>query len=383
MGLAMKIFFSAVEASGDRLAAGVIKQLKSIDSTLDIVGFGSFDMQQSGMKLLDDYTSLSAIGLVESVRNLFIGLRTLRLMKKIIVSENPDLMVLVDAPGFNMNLATFAKKQNIKVVYFIPPQNYLWDGKKRGLAVVKRTDKILTIYKSGYDFYRELGANCSFVGHPLLNLYNNYLQEKKVVKSVNKKEVDGQIKIGMIPGTRKHELKKLLPIYIEVAKRLNRKHSNIVFLWAGYGKYQKAILQQHLSKEKFNYKIISENSFALAEMSDLVLVKSGTATLEVVLTGTAQLIVYKISSLSYFIFKHIWRVGRKLKFIGLPNLIAGRKIVDELLQNDVSVNNIEKKLNDLLNVKSKVIFDMSSHLGPKNSFELVAQNILELAMRGN
>jgi len=377
----VKIFFSAVEASGDRLAAGLVKQLKDSNPSLQIVGFGSFNMQQNGMKLLGDYTALSAIGLVESVRNLFIGLRTLRLMKRKIVSENPDVLVLVDAPGFNLALATFAKKRGIPVVYFIPPQNYLWDGKKRGRVVVKRTDKILAIYRSGYEFYKSLGADCSFVGHPLVNLYDNYLQKKSAAE--NRVTADKKIKIGMMPGTRKQELKRLLPIFIEVAQNMYQRNPGIIFLWAGYGEYQKKILQESLSKVSFDYEILEGGSFILADRADLVLVKSGTATLEVALTKTLQLIVYKISPLSYFIFKYIWQVGRKLKFIGLPNLLADRKVVDELVQGEVTVVNIEKKLNDLLNVKSNTIFNVSSILGTKDIYELAAFDIIELATRKN
>lgn len=334
----MKIFFSAGEASGDKFAAGLVAELKRTSSEYQLVGIGSWAMAHAGMKLLLDISKTSSIGLVEVIRHIPYGLYIFQKAKRLFKAEAPDLFVPVDNQGINLVLARIARKQGIPVVYFIPPQNFLWDDVGRGRAIVERVDMILNIYRRGYNFYKKLGASCRFVGHPVVDIYRERTPESKFRRHNDLPA--GRRFVGLIPGTREHELKQLLPLLRESARHLYQEDDSLFFLLPAANPGHRARLQQGLQGAEFPHRIIENDMHNLAAVSDFVITKSGTAALDVAVAGTPYVVVYRLSPLSYFIFAKVWGVARRLTHVSLPNILTGEEVARELLQDEASVENV-------------------------------------------
>ena len=337
----MKFFFSAGETSGDILAAGLIAELKKRNKKYQFVGFGSLNMKKAGMKLLMDFSETSVVGVVEALKHIPRALYIYNKTKRILKKEKPDILVVVDCQGFNLPLAKMARKMGIRVVYFIPPQNFVWNDVKKGANIVKRVDKIINIYRLGYEFYKKLGADCDFVGHPVIDLNG-----KKHIKAALKKKYKIKILkkcIGLIPGTRAHELERIFPVMIESAELLSRNDDSLHFLIPAAGNAHMKKLKEYLKSVSFSHTIIADDIDSITTLSDFVITKSGTSVLNVAMAGVPYVVVYKISTLSFFIFAKIMGVAKKIKYVSWPNLMADKMVARELLQGAVNSPNIVKE----------------------------------------
>ncbi|MBK9425217.1 MAG: lipid-A-disaccharide synthase [Bacteroidetes bacterium] len=329
----MKYYIIAGEASGDLHASNLIKHLKNKDAGFTCRAWGGDLVQAQGVDLVKHYRDLAFMGFIEVVANLRTILRNIDFCKKDILAYKPDVLILVDYPGFNLRIADFAAKNGIHVIYYISPQ--IWAWKQSRIHQIKRNvNRMIVILPFEKDFYRKHDFNVDFVGHPLLDAISNRARNENAnsFKSLNK--LSDKPIIALLPGSRKQEIKTMLPLMLSVRNQ--------------FPDYQFVIGAAPSLEESF-YKDITGNSdisivfgqtYPLLENAFAALVTSGTATLETALFGVPEVVCYKGSLISY----HIARQLIKIKYISLVNLIMDREVVTELIQDDLNPARIKEEL---------------------------------------
>ena len=329
----MKYYLIAGEASGDLHGSNLIKELKKIDPNTLIRCWGGDEMQKAGADLIVHYRHLAFMGFVEVIRNLSQILYNLKYCKEDILSYKPDALVLIDYPGFNLRIAKWAKQNGIKVIYYISPQVWAWK-ENRVKAMKIFVDKLFVIlpFEKEY-FLKKWNWEVDYVGHPLVEVIENY-QENNKLESLSEKPI-----IALLPGSRKQEILKKLPLMLEVSLSF----PDYQFIVAkAPGLYDN--FYDNLLKGYDNIKTISNQTYNLLLQAKAALVTSGTATLETALFGVPQVVCYKASHLTYFIAKQLVNV----KYISLVNLILDKLVVKELIQQELTVENLKTELSKLL-----------------------------------
>jgi len=339
----MKYFVIAGERSGDMHASRVISELKQQDSNAEVVAWGGDFLQASGAQLLQHYREISFMGLWEVIRNLGVINRKLKLCKAQILDYQPDVLLLVDFPGFNLRMAEFAKSIGLKTCYYISPK--IWAWKKGRIKKIRQfVDRMLVILPFEKEFYHELKYPVSYVGNPLVETIEEYPYD---FSDLEESRASDNKKIAVLPGSRAQEVSKAISVINELAA----KRTDIDFLVAGVDNLP---TESYQGIEKFENVFIHYNkTYELLKMADVAIVTSGTATLETAIVGTLQIVVYKTSWFTYL----IGRMLVKIKYISLVNLIAGKRVVAELIQSDYNAQTISKHV-DMLLGDSKAIQEM-------------------------
>ena len=382
----MKYYIIAGEASGDLHGSNLIKQIKLLDTAAAINCWGGDLMQTAGANLVKHYRELAFMGFAEVVKNLPTIFKNLSFCKLDILNFKPDVLVLIDYPGFNLRIAKWAKEHNIKVVYYISPQVWAWKAnrvKQMKLCI----DKMLCIIPFEKEYYKaNWNWEVEYVGHPLTEVINSFLVsglslENQVFRSsffVNEKRETRNV-IAILPGSRKQEISKKLPIMLEVAKAF----PNYEFVVAKAPGQEDSFYEPFL-KPYPNVSAISNNTYQLLAVAKAAIVTSGTATLETALFGVPEVVCYKTSNISYAIGKRLV----KIKFISLVNLIMDKLIVKELIQDELTTKNLIAELDDLLNneVRKKQLKDDYDLLWNKlaaggNASETAARMIWEMVQQ--
>ena len=333
----MRYYIIAGEASGDLHASNLVAEIKKKDKKAEFRGCGGDLMKAQGVDLLKHYRTMAYMGFVEVAVNLRKILRNISQCKKDIVDYHPDVVVLVDYPGFNFRIADFAHKQGFKVVYYISPQVWAWK-RRRVRKIKKSVDKMLVILPFEEEFYKRYGVNVTYVGNPLLDelakvgtgnrsifLRRNSLGEKREI-------------IAMLPGSRKQEVKRMLPVMLKMVPHF----PNYQFVVAGVSSLDKSLYKKIIGNS--DVFLIENQTYELLQNSSAALVTSGTATLETALFSVPEVVCYKATDFSYRLAK--WMI--KVKFISLVNLIMDREVVKELIQGDLNEDNLVKELDQLL-----------------------------------
>ncbi|MCS5613883.1 MAG: lipid-A-disaccharide synthase [Candidatus Poribacteria bacterium] len=326
----------AGEPSGDLHASQVARRLKEKLPEIELVGMGGDLMESAGVKLLFHIRDSAVMGISEVLNMIPAFLQKQRDLKKLIATKKPSVVVLVDFGDFNLGIAKFAHQLNIPTIYYIPPKAWAWRG-NRVEKLARTTSIIASIFPFETEFYRKKGANVEFVGHPLLDVAQTDFTQTEAQKSLD--IADNYPVVGLMPGSRRKEIQCLLPIMLEVAQNLLQRIPSCRFILP----LAPGIDRQSLPNMPF-VKIIEDAVYPSMRAADLMLVASGTATLEAACIGTPMIIVYKVSLLTWWIIQHFVN----LEFSGLPNIIAGREIVPELLQDEVTTNQITAIAIDLL-----------------------------------
>lgn len=333
----MKYYIIAGEASGDLHASNLMKSLLKTDSSVEFRFWGGDLMENvAGKKPVKHYKELAFMGFLEVARNLRTILRNIKFCKEDLQQYEPDVLILVDYPGFNLRIAEFAKKLGFKVIYYISPQ--LWAWKEGRVEKIKKfVDEMLVILPFEKDFYKKHGVNAHFVGHPLLDAICE-LPEIDVDKfkrdhSLNDKEI-----IALLPGSREQEVSKMLELMLSVRP----KFKDYQFVIAGAPSLPKEFYQKFVDE---NVHFVSNRTYDLLRCSKAALVTSGTATLETALLNIPEVVCYRSSTISYEIGK---RVVKNLKYISLVNLIMDQKIVTELIQSELTAENLTTELDLIL-----------------------------------
>jgi lipid-A-disaccharide synthase len=327
------IMIVAGEASGDMHGASLVREMLKIDPALNFYGIGGNKLQEAGVKLLANASTMAVVGLTEVISKLGSILKIMDMMKKSLDEYRPDLVILIDYPDFNLPLAKAAKKRGIKIFYYISPQVWAW--RKSRINKIKRlVDKMAVILPFEVDTYAAKGFVVDYVGHPLLDLVKPAYSKQESRKMFNLDE--SKTTIGLLPGSRQSEVIKLLPEMLRAAEILAQKIQNLQFILPLADTLEEKTVGDIVSGFTIKVKVISGQTYDAVSCCDLAIVASGTATLETALLGVPMIIIYKISPLSYFIGKLVVNV----KNIGLANIIAGKTVVPELIQGKANAQSI-------------------------------------------
>jgi lipid-A-disaccharide synthase len=353
----MKYYIIAGEASGDLIGSYLMKSIKKMDANADFRCWGGDLMEAQGGEIIKHYKELAFMGFWEVAKNLRTILNNMAVCKVDILLYEPDVLILIDYPGFNLRIAEFAKDQNIRVVYYVSPQ--IWAWKKNRVHKIKRdVDTLITILPFEKDFYAKYDYQAHYVGHPLLDVIRDEMQNGDWQTFKEHYHLDDRPVIAVLPGSRKQELQKMLPIMVQMAEHFPE------YQWVmSKVKWQSLSLYQSFIKNK-PITLVEGNTYSLLRHAQAAMVTSGTATLETALWNIPQVVCYKGSLFSYFIAKAV--VGKHLKYISLVNLILNKPAVTELIQYDFNAKKLKEELN-------KIVYDPPVIEAMKNDYKQLQQ----------
>lgn len=337
-----QILISVGEASGDMHAANLVQAVKKIAPNMQFYGMGANLMRSAGVDIIIDANDLSIVGGLEVITKFSKIRKAFRIMQNALEHNKPDLLILVDYPGFNLRLAKMAKNAGVKVLYFISPKVWAWN-QGRVEIIKKYVDKMAVIFPFEVDFYKKHQVPVAFVGNPLLEIVKPKLTREAAQEAFS---LNPNYKtIGLFPGSRKSEIKYLLPIMLEAAKLLKNQNPNLQFLLPQASSITLDDLQPYLQASSIKVQIIPNQNYDVMQVCDAIIAASGTVTLEIAIMAIPEVIIYKKSWLEYQIAKRVI----KIPYIGLCNILANKKIVQELLQYDATPENIAKEIEKILN----------------------------------
>lgn len=367
----MKYYLIAGEASGDLHGSNLIKALHKHDKDAQIRGFGGDMMQAAGTSLAKHYKEMAFMGFFEVIKNLPSIFKNIRLCKSDIMAFEPDVIIFIDFSGFNLRIAKWAKKQGFRTNYYISPQ--VWASRKGRVAQIKRDiDQMYVILPFEKEFYAENDYQVDFVGHPLLDaIAHTDLPKGSAFRKSNNLDSEKPI-IALLPGSRKQEVQKMLKTMLSVQHHFEEYQ----FVVAGAPSLDDTFYKPLLKNTSASY--ISGHTYALLKNAHAALVTSGTATLETALFKVPQVVCYKGNWISYQIAKRIIT----LDFISLVNLIMGKEVVKELIQKDLTTNNLKKELTKVLkgNRREEILADyelLEKKLGGNGASDRAAQYIIQ------
>jgi len=365
----MKYYIIAGEASGDLHASNLMKTLKEVDEKAEFRFWGGDLMENQGGTLVKHYKELAFMGFSEVIMNLRTIFRNIKFCKEDIQQYNPDVIIFVDYPGFNMRIAEWAKKKGFKTNYYISPQ--IWAWKENRIKKIKRdVDEMFVILPFEKDFYtKKHDFPVHFVGHPLLDAIDN---RTPVDPALFKKNhgLDHRPIIVLLPGSRKQEIEKMLEVMLSITSA----YEEYQFVIAGAPSQDEEFYQRFIKKSNVN--LIMNKTYDILNIAHAALVTSGTATLETALFKVPEVVCYKGSFISYHIAKRII----SLDYISLVNLIMNREVVKELIQNEFNTDNLKAELDKILDdTNRKRIFEdyfaLEQKLGGKGASKKTAELI--------
>lgn len=330
----MKYYLVAGEASGDLHGANLMKALKEKDAQAEFRYFGGDKMKAEGGTLAKHYAEMAFMGFTEVVLNLRTILKNMKICKDDITAYAPDVLILIDFPGFNLKIADFAKNKGLKVCYYISPKVWAWN-QKRVLKIKKVVDHMFCILPFEVDFYKEWGMKVDYIGNPLLDEKSAFVPNTGFIKS---NELNEGLIIALLPGSRKQEIERLLPDMLSVTTHFPD-HQFVVAAAPGF---EPAYYQQFIGQKKV--KLVFGQTYDLLNVATAAIVASGTATLETALFKVPQVVVYRGGAISVAIA----RMLVKIKFISLVNLIMNKGVVTELIQEACNEQNISENMKGLL-----------------------------------
>lgn len=321
-----RVMLVAGEASGDRHAAKLFLELRRKIPAISAFGMGGAHLRKAGVDILFDSSEIAVIGLDGLIRRYPTIRKALKLMQKTVCEQRPDLLICVDYKEFNFRLARKAKSCGVKVLFYVSPQFWAWRPgrvKKYGLVV----DHMAVLFPFEVPFYEAYGIPVSFVGHPLVDTVKPSMSREQALHQLG---LDGSKPIiGLLPGSRRAEIKRMLPVMTQCARLLKAKFPEVQFLLVQATSVDADQLRPILNSLDFDICIVREALYDSIQCCNAVITTSGTVTLEVALLGVPMLIAYKVNAMTYL----IGRLLVNIPFIGLPNILFGRKIVEEFIQH--------------------------------------------------
>ena len=370
------ILIIAGEVSGDLHAAALVKELKVLDNEIKLFGIGGDKMKEAGVEIIYHLNKMAFMGFAEVVKHLpFIN----KVKKEILFEvekRNAKYAVLIDYPGFNLNIAKKLKAGGIDIIYYISPQIWAWGG-GRIKKIRELVKKMLVVFPFEEKLYRDNDVNAEFVGHPLVKRLeeHSFLSKQELFQILN---LDQSKEILLIlPGSRKHEIEDIFPETIKAASRLAEEFNFLVVV-ACSSNIDVKVFERY--KQNYSFSVISNYTYDLLKNAKFGIIKSGTSTLEAGLLQLPMVIVYKTSGLTY----HIGKALVKLKNIGMANIILGETVVPELVQGDVNSNKIYETCRSILTddsiyekIKTK-LGEIIIKLGDKNASANAANSIYQL-----
>lgn len=331
----------AGEASGDIYGAELVREALKLDPRLHFSGIGGARMREAGVETLVDSAQMAVVGLIEVIRHFDVIASAFTRLKRILLGAPPDLLILIDYPGFNLRLAKVARKAGVRVLYYISPQIWAWrQGRVKKIA--RLVDHMAVILPFEVPFYEKHHVPVSFVGHPMTDIVQVTASRAEAAASLG---LDPRRKIvGLFPGSRRNEIERLLPVIVDAAVILQRDFPDIQFVLPLASTLAKEDILPRLEGRGLNVRISSERIHDLIRSCDAIISVSGTVTLEIALVGTPMVIIYRLASLTYQLAKRLVKVEN----IGLCNIVAGGTVVQELIQDDASPENMAAEITRLL-----------------------------------
>lgn len=372
-----KLFIVTGELSGDKHASAVVKNLLQLRNDIEIQAIGGENLKQLGIKLFSDHSKahMSAMGLTPKILfdHLTLGKRLVDYLKN---DYKPDLVLLIDYGGFNLNISKFLHKAGIKVFYYIPPQ--IWASRKWRIKTVKKNiSKVMTIFPFEKEMYEKEGIDATFVGHPLISQMPQKANRDAVFK---KYDLDKNKKlISIFPGSRVFELQNLMDVFLKSAQEISEKRTDVQFVIAQADSLKDDVFKKYLGKSSI--KVIKNDNYSLLSVSDALMLASGTVALEAALYGTPMIISYRGPWIAYWVY----RIVRCITRVCLPNIIMDKDIVPELLQSDCKPQIISSELLKILDDESyrnnmienllKVRNILSTHESSKEVAQIISNAI--------
>lgn len=384
-----RVLIVAGEASGDLHGAALARKLKHLRSHLHLEGMGGEQMQEAGVALACHAASVSVVGVWEVAKQFRAVAKAFLTLRRILLKTPPDLLILIDYPDFNLLLARIAGRVKVPVLYFIGPQVWAW---RRGrLRTIRRfIKKALLIFPFEEKLYREAGIDATFIGHPLLDRLRDVPSQEEAARVL---ELDGKGPlIGLLPGSRLEELRRHLPVMLQAAERIRTSLPEVRFALAladplpfeeaeaiiKTGGWQ--VVRRGWRKDELSVMVVKGRAYEVMRASDLLIVASGTATVEAALLETPMIIIYRLSPLSFL----LGRLLIQVPFIGMANLVAGKRIVPELIQHEASPSRIASLALELLASPERLqriraeLGEVKARLGDPGAIERAAHEVLKL-----
>ncbi|MBI5540961.1 MAG: lipid-A-disaccharide synthase [Bacteroidia bacterium] len=369
----MKYYVIAGEASGDLHASNLIQEIKEFDPSSEFRGWGGDLMISKNVNVVKHIKELAFLGITEVIANIRTIKKNFKFCEQDIVSYSPDVLILVDYPGFNLRIAKFAKSKGFKIFYYISPTVWAWH-QSRVEQVRKYVDKMFTILPFEKEFYKKFNIDVEFVGHPLLDAIAN---EQKNIPPFNEfciqNKLSGKPIIAILPGSRKQEIKKKLPLMLKIVEYFN----DFQFVIAGAPSISVDFYNQYMDNQKVP--IVFGKTYQILKNAQSAIVTSGTATLETALFNIPQVVCYKTSPLTYIIAK----LFVSIKHISLVNIILNKESITELIQGKLTVNNLKNELTLITTgeKREQILSDyelLSKLIGEPGASKRIAKIMVEL-----
>lgn len=376
----MKIMLSVGEASGDMHGASVAVALKLLQPDIELFGMGSKAMRSAGVRVDYDIADQGIMGLVEVIKNLGKLFKLRDNLAALMDKERPDALVVIDYADFNMRLAKIAKTKGIPVVSYICPSAWAW-RRSRAKGVAETVDKVAAIFPFEAEVYKAAGADVTFVGHPLVDIVKPTITKEAAYQHFNADQ--NRPVVLLMPGSRQQEIVKLLPVMLDASQLLLTNLPDCQFFLPIASTISQEILQDIIGRYQVPVTLTTDHTYDLMGLANAAIAASGTATLETSLMGAPTVIIYKLAPLTYFLGKFLVKIPN----IGLPNIIAGRRIVPELLQDAANPENIAAETLKILTDSQVYIqtqadlAEVKAKLGQTGAVKRVAEVILEVACR--
>ena len=335
------VMIVAGEASGDMYGATLTAEMAALLPGTRFFGMGGDCMRKAGVETLVDANEMAVMGIVEVVGHLPVILKNFHILKQRLLTDPPRLLILIDYPDFNLRLAKIAKRAGIKVLYFISPQVWAWrSGRVKGIGQV--IDMMAVLFPFELPFYQKAGIPVSFVGHPLLDIVRPSMAKADAAQSLGLDP--GRRTVGLFPGSRKGEISKLLPDILEAAKLLKARLPELQFLLPLASSLRLEDIEPQVKSSGLEIGIVSGRNHDIMVACDAAISVSGTVTMELALIGTPMVIVYRVSGLTYQIGKRVVKVPH----IGICNIVAGKRVVKELIQHEVTAQAMAREIGAIL-----------------------------------
>lgn len=366
----MKFYIIAGEKSGDQHGAGVAEQLLQIDGESVVRGVGGDAMTTAGVSLLFHFREIGIMGFTEIISQLFKLNQLMNLCQQDLISFQPDALILIDSAGFNLRMAKFASKQNLKVFYFIPPKVWAW-GRWRMTSMKKYINHIFVTLPFEYSFFNDNGFDVTYHGSPI----KARIDSMKEVKEASDDDDSSRKQVALLPGSRNQEVSSHMEVMLDVA----REHLEHDFIVCAVSSVPKDVYNESSFPE--NTSIVFDLTDEVLPLSTAAIVASGTATLETCLFGVPQVVVYKTGWLNYWIA----RFFIQLKFISLVNLIADKRVVNEFVQKNCNKKSIGDELTSLvndINHRNSMLTayeEIAKQLPKQNTYQKIAIDVVELS----
>ena len=336
-----RIMIVAGEASGDLHGANLVREAGKLDPGLLFFGIGGPRMREAGVETIVDSSQMAVVGLVEVLTHFGIISRAYLTLKRIIRDRPPDLLILIDYPDFNLMIARLARRAGVKVLYYISPQVWAWRvGRVKKIG--RLVDRMAVVFPFEVPFYERENIPVTFVGHPLVDTVRPSMSRAEALKSFGLDPA--RRTVGLFPGSRTHEISRLLPVILESARVLKTDFPDLQFILPLASSLSHEDISPYLSGSGLEITVADKLVYDVMQVCDAIITVSGTVTLEIALMGVPMVIIYRVSPFTYAVGKHLVKVDH----IGICNIVAGERVVQELIQDDAEPVRISAEIAKML-----------------------------------